>query len=266
MLSRTAHRVDREYRIIHALEPTDVPVPKAMCLCEDSDVIGTPFYIMEFLQGRIFEDPAMPDVSAQHRKSMWYSAITTLARFHRVKPASVGLEDFGRPKDFYNRQLKTFKKLSEDQAKAKDVDSGESVGQIPHYDEIASFLADERTQPEDRSTFVHGDYKIDNLVFHPTEPCVIGILDWEMATIGHPLSDLTNLIMPFSIAEPEYQEMAKEAGRCNLSFGEGDGRLEGLPSKEEAVGWYQDTVGWKVDRKELTWAEAFGIYRGAVIM
>ena len=136
LLSRTAHRVDREYRIIHALFDTDVPVPQAISLCQDGEVIGTPFYIMEFLKGRIFEDPAIPDVDPKDRKEMWKSAVQTLGRFHRVKPESVGLEDFGRQGDFYNRQLKTFKKLQVDQAQARDADSGEPVGQIPHYEDM----------------------------------------------------------------------------------------------------------------------------------
>ena len=113
---------------------------------------------------------------------MWHSAIKTLAAFHRVSPKSVNMEDFGRHGGFYNRQLKTFKRLSEDQAKAKDKDTGKEVGKIPHYDTMVKFFGEEATQPEDRSTFVHGDYKIDNMVFHPTEPRVIGILDWEMVS------------------------------------------------------------------------------------
>lgn len=186
----------------------------------------------------------------------------------------MGLRDFGKEGGFYNRQLKTFQRLQEDQAVTKDADTGEPVGQIPHYEDIVSFFGDVQAQPRDRSTFVHGDYKIDNLIFHPTEPRVIGVLDWEMATIGHPLSDLTNLIMPFSIAEPGYAELAKEAGRRNLSFlndeegegGKGGAKLDGLPTKEECIHWYESTVGVEVERRELAWAEAFGIFRGSVIM
>jgi len=127
LLSKTAHQVDREYRIIHALEHTDVPVPRALCLCEDSGVVGTPFYIMSFVKGRIYEDPALPDVSPAHRREMWKSAVTTLAKFHRVSPQRVGLEDFGRPNNFYNRQLKTFATISEVQSRAVDVDTKEPV-------------------------------------------------------------------------------------------------------------------------------------------
>lgn len=182
LLSKTAHQVDREYRIIHAMGPTDVPVPRALCLCEDRSVIGTPFYIMSFLNGRIFEDPSIPGVSPQDRHEMWRSICTTLAKFHRVKPSAVGMEDFGRHWGFYNRQLKTFKRLSADQAAVKDKETGEEVGMIPHYDEMVGFFGDESTQPQDRSTFVHGDYKVDNVVFHATEPHVIGIIDWEMVS------------------------------------------------------------------------------------
>jgi aminoglycoside phosphotransferase (APT) family kinase protein len=161
---------------------TDVPVPKAMCLCEDDSVIGTSFYIMSFLNGRIFEDPSLPGVSPEHRREMWRSICTTLGKFHRLDPKKLGMGDFGREWGFYNRQLKTFAKLSVDQAETRDKETGEPVGMIPHYDEMVEFFGQKETQPKDRSTFVHGDYKIDNVVFHATEPRVIGILDWEMVS------------------------------------------------------------------------------------
>ncbi|WPH02661.1 putative acyl-coa dehydrogenase ibr3 [Acrodontium crateriforme] len=261
LLSKTAHAVDREYKIIHALETTDVPIPRAMCLCEDDSVVGTPFYIMSFLDGRIFEDPAMPGVSAEDRREMWKSAVTTLAKFHRVPPKSVGLEKFGRHNGFYNRQLKTFATLSKAQASTKDIETGVPVGDIPHYDDMVAFFGQASTQPKDRSTFVHGDYKIDNVVFHKTEPRVIGILDWEMATIGHPWSDLTNLLMPFTTSE---SAKAKSVGRSHAGFVRG--ATPGLPTKEECVKWYEETSGMDVPPSELTWAEAFGTYRGAIIM
>lgn len=261
LLSKTAHQVDREYRIIHALEATDVPVPRALCLCEDESIVGTPFYIMSFLQGRIFEDPALPDVSPEHRRAMWHSAVTTLAKFHRVTPSSVGLADFGRPANFYNRQLKTFSTISRAQAQAVDVDTKIPVGEIPHYNDMTTFFGRPDRQPQDRSTFVHGDYKIDNVVFHPLEPRVIGILDWEMATIGHPLSDVTNLLMPFTTAS---SAQARSVGRANPAFTPNS--TPGLPSKQECVKWYEDVAGYEVLEKELTWADAFGIYRGSVIM
>ncbi|KAK5172151.1 uncharacterized protein LTR77_003789 [Saxophila tyrrhenica] len=261
ILSRTAHQVDREYHIIAAMATTDVPVPKAMCLCEDDSVIGTAFYIMSFLNGRIFEDPALPGVSPEHRYEMWHSICTTLGKYHRVEPASVGMEKFGRKFGFFDRQIKTFNKLMVDQAEVKDKDSGEKVGPIPHYEEMVKFFGNKETQPRDKSSFVHGDFKVDNVVFHATEPRVIGVLDWEMATIGHPLSDVVNLIAPFTTAS---NPLAARAGRRNLGFL--PGATPGLPTKEQCVKWYEGIVGWEVDARELKWAEAFAIYRGAVIM
>lgn len=111
-------------------------------------------------------------------RTRWHSAVTTLAKFHRVSPASVNMTSYGKNKDFYDRQLATFKTISDAQAKAVDVETKEAVGKIPHYDDMVAFFGDKRTQPQDRSSFVHGDYKIDNVVFHKTEPRVIGILEY----------------------------------------------------------------------------------------
>ena len=160
LVSKTAHQVEREYKIMHALGPTDVPVPRTYCLCTDSSVIGTPFYIMEFLDGRIFSDPALPGVTEKERTDMWRDVIRTLAKFHSVKPGSVGMSSFGKPSGFYNRQIKTFGTISEAQAQARDKETGKPVGKIPNYDDMVKVFSNPSTQPKDRSTFVHGDYKV----------------------------------------------------------------------------------------------------------
>jgi aminoglycoside phosphotransferase (APT) family kinase protein len=177
LVSKTAHKVEREYRIIAALAKTDVPVPKAYCLCEDDSVIGTPFYIMEFLDGRIFEDPVIPSVLPDHRRAIWADAVRTLAKLHRIDPRSVGLENFGKPTGFYSRQVATWRTVCNAQAAVRDVETREPVGALPHFQELMEFFADESQQPADRSTLIHGDFKIDNLVFHKTQPRVIGILE-----------------------------------------------------------------------------------------
>lgn len=177
LLSKTAHQVEREYRIMHALEATDVPVPKTYFLCEDESVIGTPFYIMEFLDGRIFEYFSMAGVDAAERSRMWRAAVETLARFHAVDVAAVGLGGFGRQSGFYGRQVRTWSAICARQEAVADVDTGERVGRLPHFDDTVAFFLKEGPQPRDRATLVHGDYKIDNLVFHKTEPRVIGILE-----------------------------------------------------------------------------------------
>jgi aminoglycoside phosphotransferase (APT) family kinase protein len=123
----------------------------------------------------------------------WKSAVQTLARFHRVPPASVGLSDFGRPSGFYSRQIKTFGAIQDAQSKAKDKDTGVPVGKIPHYDNMIAFFGNTKTQPKDRSTFVHGDYKIDNVVFHKTEPRVIGILEYVVSPFSVLKFQATNM-------------------------------------------------------------------------
>lgn len=255
LLSKTAHKVEREYRIIHALENTDVPVPKAYCLCEDDAVIGTPFYIMEFLDGRILEDPAMPEVSAEERRALWHAAVDTLAKLHRVKPEDVGLKSFGRPSGFYDRQIETWSTICNSQAAAVDVETNEPVGDLPHMKEMVAFFRDKKRQPKDRGGLMHGDYKIDNLVFHKTEPRVIGILDWEMSTVGHPLADLCNFINPFFTAT---------AKGTNPHQGFLPGATPGLPDAGMIVKWYADVSGYD-PTAELNWGMAFSLFRLSAI-
>jgi aminoglycoside phosphotransferase (APT) family kinase protein len=261
LLSKTAHRVDREYRIISALGQTDVPVPKAYCLCEDVDVIGTAFYIMEFLDGRMVTEPQFPDCGPEERLEMWRDAVRTLAKFHRVDINKVGLSDFGRHGGFYDRQLKTFGTLSKTQALAEDVDTKKPVGDIPHFEDMVAFFRQKSKQPQDRSTLIHGDYKIDNLVFHKTEPRVIGILDWEMATVGHPLSDFVNLTAPWvwtgRVSGSAHSSKGSDAFKA--------GATPGLPSLDQCIQWYAEMSGYD-PRLELAWGNAFGGFRGAIIM
>lgn len=132
---------------------------------------------MDFLDGRIFEDPQIPGVSASERTEMWHDAIRTLAKLHRIRPGDVNLDGYGRPSGFYNRQIRTFTALGEAQSATKDVESGKTVGPVPRMKEILDFFSDPKTQPKDRSVPIHGDYKIDNLIYHKTEPRVIGILE-----------------------------------------------------------------------------------------
>ncbi|KAI0409345.1 phosphotransferase enzyme family protein [Xylaria palmicola] len=257
LLSKSAHKVEREYRIIAALGPTDVPVPRAYCLCEDASVVGTPFYVMEFLDGRIFEDLSVPDVPPEERASLWRAAVQTLARFHSVDVRRAGLESFGKSDGFYDRQLATWRQICDAQAKAVDVDTREPVGQMPHFDEMLRFFADKDRQPRHRATLVHGDYKLDNMVFHKTEPRVIGILDWEMSTVGHPLSDLANLLNPF------YTHRAtKSYNRTAEAFL--PGATPGLPTPDTVLGWYKEVAGWD-PRPEMHWALAFSIFRLSAI-
>lgn len=178
-----AHAIEREYRVLKALNSTDVPVPTVYLLCEDSSVVGTPFYLMEFCQGRIFTDGRLLEVKTKQERTIIYEAAAdALAKLHKVDFKAVGLQGFGKEGGYYTRQLQTLKRISEMQAT--------KAPPIPKLNEMVNFLT--KNQPFDIISIVHGDYKLDNVVFHPTEPRVIAILDWEMSTIGNSLADLGN--------------------------------------------------------------------------
>ncbi|CEL09748.1 hypothetical protein ASPCAL12878 [Aspergillus calidoustus] len=231
LVSASAHKVEREYRILKALEATSIPVPRTYSLCTDGSVLGTPFYIMEFLDGRIFEDATLPGLSAKERKVMWREAMTTLARFHRLDPQAVGLEGYGRAGGFYERQLETWRGLARAQGVVVDVESGEAVGDVPGIERMIAFFSDERYQPADRASLIHGDFKIDNLVFHKTEPRIIGILDWEMSTIGHPIADIANVVHPWTV-----NGLSPRAAR-EIGLPSGTAHIDGLPSVAQCVAW-----------------------------
>lgn len=235
-----------------------MPVPRAYCLCEDASVVGTPFYIMSFLDGRIIEGPAMPDASPEERAALWRAAVETLARFHRVEHRKMGLESYGRGGDFYDRQLATWKTICDAQAGAVDAETQQPVGAMPHFEGFLEFFSDRTKQPTDRSGLVHGDYKIDNIVFHKTKPVVIGILDWEMSTVGHPLSDLSNLMNPF------YSVHMKGDVKHSSSDAFLPGNTPGLPTPEMVMKWYADTAGWD-PRPDINWGMAFSLFRLSAI-
>ncbi|KIV99689.1 uncharacterized protein PV09_08680 [Verruconis gallopava] len=268
LISRNAHRIEREYLVIKALEHTDVAVPKTYCLCEDVSVIGTPFYIMEFLDGRIFKDPWLPDLSPVERREIWKEALHTLGKLHKIDISAVGLSTLIKPTQFYSRQVQALSRVSATQAKVRSVETGQEVGELPYYDELVSFFSNELLRPHNRKALVHGDFKLDNLVFDKLKARVIGILDWEMATEGHPLSDLMNLISPFSWSfkrMPMLVEYSLTEDLRELHEKFSSGNVDGIPSAEECFDWYQNVAGWD-PREGVDWALAFSNFRTAVIM
>lgn len=175
----SAHQVDREYRVMDALGATDVPVPRMHCLCEDAGVIGTKFYLMEHVRGRLLTENLMPDVSLDARREIYFDTVRTLARLHSVDPQAVGLEEFGRPGNYFARQVNRWSR----QYIASETETIEAMNALIEW--LPKNLPDD-TPP----VIVHGDYRLGNLIIHPTEPRVAAVLDWELSTLGDGLSDL----------------------------------------------------------------------------
>jgi aminoglycoside phosphotransferase (APT) family kinase protein len=174
-----AHMIEREYRVIKALEGSAVPVPSVPLLCEDPAVIGTPFYIMDFLEGRVFRDPALPELAAAERGAIYQAMGTTLARLHAIDYQAVGLEGFGKPTGYLTRQIALWTRQYE----------AAKTHAIPSMDHLIAWLP--RHVPAEEITAIsHGDYRLENLFFHPDRPEVLATLDWELATLGHPYADL----------------------------------------------------------------------------
>lgn len=189
----SAHAVDREYRIISALAGTDVPVPPAVLFCTDRAVVGTPFYVMERVEGRVFHDCTLPGAAPEERGAMYRSMAETLAAFHNVDFAAIGLADYGKPGNYFARQITRWTRQWELSRTREDENIERLVAWLPAH------------IPEDDTTrLVHGDYRIGNLMFHPTEPKVVALLDWELSTLGHPLADLAHSAMAWLSLPQEY--------------------------------------------------------------
>ena len=189
----SAHAVDREYRVLRALAGTDVPVPQAVLFHPERDVIGTPFYVMEHLDGRVFHDGALGGADPAERRPMYLAFAETLARLHDVDWQAVGLADFGRPGNYFARQIARWTKQWE-LSRFRD---------IADLERLAAWLPGNIPE-DDETTIVHGDYRIGNMMFHPTEPRVIGVLDWELSTLGHPLADVAFSCLAWHSTPAEY--------------------------------------------------------------
>jgi aminoglycoside phosphotransferase (APT) family kinase protein len=193
----SAHAVDREYRVMRALSGTAVPVPEVFALCEDDRVIGSAFYVMEFLDGRIFWDPRLPGLAPAERRAMFQSMNAVIAALHSVDYVKAGLAEFGRPGNYMARQVARWSRQYQASETEKQPAMDGLIDWLPHH-----------LPPEGDPRIVHGDYRIDNLIFHPREPRVIGVLDWELSTIGDPLADFAYHAMAWRVSPELFRGLA----------------------------------------------------------
>lgn len=239
----SAHAVDREYRIISALQDTEVPVPRVHALCEDTDVIGTAFYVMEHVEGRIFWNVQLPDVSVQERSALYDEFVRVLAALHGVDYEAVGLGDYGRVGGYVERQVKRWTT----QYEASRTDD------IPAMDKLIEYLP-KNYPAADRTTIAHGDYRLDNLIFHPTEPKCLAVIDWELSTLGSAYADLAYSCMLYDVAMPNI------GGLLGVDF-----EASGIPTEQAFVARYRELTG-AGEIADWAYFRAFGLFRIAAIV
>lgn len=235
----SAHAVDREFKVISALHPTGFPVARPYGLCTDDGVIGTWFYVMEMVEGRILWDQSLPQYAPAERNAIFKAKIKTLADLHNTDYAAIGLSDYGKPGNYMGRQVDRW---------AKQYKASETV-HIPEIERLIEWLP--QSLPEqDRTSIVHGDYRLDNMIFHPTENRVAAVLDWELGTLGDPLADFTYVLM----------------GWVNGTISTiPDLKAHGIPTLEEAVEYYCGLTG-RSGISDLNWFFAYNAFKLAGIL
>jgi len=249
-LLKSAHAVDREYKVYQALAKTDVPVPKVYHLCEDRDVMGAMFYVMELCEGRIFWDAALPELDSNEARTQAYEQMNNvLAAIHSVDVSAVGLSDYGKPGNYFERQLSRWSA----QYKTSEIKP------IPAMDQLIEWLENNIPEDDGRVSLVHGDFRLDNLMMAPNNSNIIAVLDWELSTLGHPFADLAYQCMQLRMP-------ANSGGKSgNMSGLAGVNRAAlGIPTEKEYVASYCEKMGLeKIDN----WAFylAFSFFRLAAI-
>ncbi|NGX98347.1 MAG: phosphotransferase family protein [Candidatus Afipia apatlaquensis] len=234
----SAHAVDREFKVIAALHAQGFPVARAYALCMDDAVIGATFYIMSMEEGRVFWNPTLPGLEPKERHAVFTSKIETLAKLHSYDPEKIGLGDFGKPGNYFARQVDRWTK----QYRASETDL------IPEMEKLIEWLP--KTVPtQKRVSIVHGDYRIDNMIFHPTQPKVIAVLDWELSTLGDPMADFAYLLMQWVMP-----------GLDGADF-----KALNIPSMEEAEAIYCKAAGVP-PIENLNWYFSYNLFRLAGIL
>ena len=242
----SAHAVDREFRVISALHGAGFPVPRPYLLCEDDDVIGTMFYVMDCVDGRIFWDLDLPDCDRDERTAIYDHVNATIAQLHTLDYEALGLGDFGKPGNYFARQISRWSKQYYASETEKISEMDRIIEGLPH-----------NIPEEESASIVHGDYRLDNMVIHPTEPRVIAVLDWELSTIGHPLADFTYHLMAWQMQ----QVGIGSSGLLGKDLG-----VLGIPSEEAYVAQYCERTGRRGGIAHRDFYSAFNFFRIAAIL
>ena len=251
----SAHAIEREFKVMQALCGSEVPVPRMLALCEDESVIGRAFYIMEFMPGRVLWDPALPGMDAAERAAIFDEMNRIVAALHRVNPAAIGLADYGKPGNYFERQISRW-------SKQYLASLGDSVEPIAAMDRLMAWLPANMpasARDEGEVAIVHGDFRLDNLVFHPSQARVIAVLDWELSTLGHPLADFSYHCMTWHI-----QSSAAARGLGGLDLAD-----LGIPPEADYVRRYCERTG-RADIRLVTqdwnFYLAYNLFRIAAIL
>ena len=241
-LAKSAHAIDREYRVLKTLAASDVPVPELFHYHDDPSLLGTPFYLMEWLDGRVFTAYGTPGLPAQERGALFASMCETMARIHRLDFRALGLGDYGREGNYFRRQISRWSELWAQYRKGDDDN--------PDLDRMIGWLG-ARIPDSELLTLCHGDFRIGNVMFHPTEPRVIGVLDWELSTLGHPLVDVAFNTQAWHMAPDENGGIAGE-----------DLAPLGIPAEQDYLDAYYRHAG--SGERMTDFHRVFAMFRGAV--
>ncbi len=244
-LLASAHAVDREYRVMRALEGSGVPVPRMLCFCEDETLLGTPFYVMEHVEGRIFWDPALAELPVLERAAIYEDMNRVVAALHTVDYRAVGLGDYGRPGNFMQRQVDRWS----GQYRASETERVEAMDRLIEW--LPSYI------PADGTTGIfHGDLRLDNMIFHPTQPKVVALLDWELSSLGNPMADLAYHALPWRLTADQFRGMADK-----------DVTALGIPGERAYLHRYFERTGrTKVDADTWEFYVAYAMFRLAAIL
>lgn len=250
-----AHQIDREYRVQRALQGTDVPVPEVLALCQESSVLGQDFYVMKYVPGRIFTDSRLPSLTEEDRGALYRDMLRVMAALHSLDYLRYGLEDYGKAGNYAARQVKTWSRNYRAQDKiVVDNAPKDSFTWKPHrMEELQAYLEAGQSSITEPTAISHGDFRLGNMVVHPTEPRVVAVLDWELSTLGHPLADLAWFSTPWSSSAHALYDK--------------EGRLpKGVPTDEEVLKLYIANRKWdRIDPTEWDYFRALNCFRNVGI-